>query len=345
MFGRQGPGADFEELIALHDRECGLRGVIAIHSSALGPAFGGIRRRPYADEESALADALALAEAMTFKCALAGLSAGGAKTVIWSDLDIALDREAIYSAIGRAIERLGGRYIAGPDLGTGDPELDIVREYTSFVNPSPNDAAASTAAGVAAGMRAVFKRLGVRPGPQVRVAIQGLGAVGLSLAKSLLEQGVAVIGADPDSAAVDRAREHGIEVIDPARILFEPCDVLSPCAHGGVFEASMVARMRCRAVCGSANNQLVDKEAAQAMMRAGIVHAPDVLVSAGAVIEGVLTVSKQDRQGVADEVRRAIDNLESVTDEVLAEAEKWSLPPDTVARRRGRSIIRRTKEG
>lgn len=347
LFSGQRSGADYEELVAIQDRELGLRGIVVIHSTTRGPAFGGIRRRPYPDEEAAVCDAMALAETMSFKCALAGLPAGGGKTVLWSDLDVPFDRDAVYGAVGRTIERLAGRYIAGPDLGTSDGELDVVRAQTRWVNPAPNDAGASTAAGVAAGMRAVFARLGLEPGPNVRVAIQGLGAVGLNLATRLLDLGVTVCGADPVPEIARHARTLGVEIVEPGEVLQTPCDVLSPCAFGGIVTAQVVPALRCRAICGSANNQLADGAAAAALDEAGIVHAPDVIVSAGAVIEGVLTVRGEpdpDEEATRDRVQQAIDALEIVTAEVLEEAARWNMPPDTAARRRAREILRGAKE-
>ena len=161
LFDRSGPGWDYEELVVLNDRALGLRAIVAIDSTKKGPAFGGVRRRAYASEAAALTDALALASSMSFKCALAGLPAGGAKTVILHREGLELHR--VYRSVGKAIERLGGRYVCGPDIGTSETELGWIREQTSHVNPVENDAGRSTAAGVLAALRAVWAHLDIEP--------------------------------------------------------------------------------------------------------------------------------------------------------------------------------------
>jgi glutamate dehydrogenase/leucine dehydrogenase len=320
------------ELIGLSDPAIGLRGVIAIHSTKLGPAFGGIRRRVYRDEAEGRADAWRLAEAMSCKCALAGLPAGGGKTVVLDDVD------AIYDAIGDAVEQLRGRYVCGPDIGTGAQELERVRARTRWVNPAGNDAGASTAAGVLAGLRAVWRFLGVEPS-RSRAAIQGLGAVGLALARSLRELGVAVIGADIDRDRIALAREMGVDIVEPDAVMLAEVDVLVPCAAGGVLTRDAVAQLKCRAICGSANNQLADDDAARALVDAGIVHAPDIVVSAGAVIEGVLTMARGTSPAVRAEVAKTIADLESVTRAILERARIDRAPPHDIARQLARERL------
>lgn len=317
-------------MIELRDPSIGLRGVIAIHSTKLGPAFGGIRRRVYRDEAEGRADASRLAEAMSCKCALAGLPAGGGKTVLFAGEGD--DVDAIYDAVGDAVEGLHGRYVCGPDIGTGARELDRVRARTRWVNPQGNDAGGSTAAGVLAGLRAVWRFLGVAPNGS-RAAIQGLGAVGLALARSLRELGVAVIGADVDPDRVALARSLGVEIVDPDAVMLADVDVLVPCAAGGVLTREAVVQLQCRAICGSANNQLADDDAARALLDADIVHAPDIVVSAGAVIEGVLTMARGTGADVRRDVARTIAGLEAVTWEVLERACAERRAPDAVARR------------
>jgi glutamate dehydrogenase/leucine dehydrogenase len=323
------PEAQYERLIAVRDTASGLRAIVAIHSTLRGPAFGGIRRRHYPSEAAAVDDALALSRAMSRKCALAGLAAGGAKTVVLVPApdEPAPDWPAAYRALGRAIDELGGRYVCGPDLGTGAAELAIVRAATRHVNPVGNDAGASTAAGVLAGLRTLFGALSISPGPGVRVAIQGLGSVGLPVARVLVEDGVEVVGAEPDSRAAATAREAGVRLVDPDLVLREPCDVLVPCAMGRVLDREVVATLSCRAICGSANDQLVDDQAAWALHRRGIVHAPDIVVSAGAVIEGVLTVCEGTRERVGPAIARIGDTLRRVLDRSRTE----DRPPTLVA--------------
>jgi len=327
LFDRSGPGWNYEELVVLNDRALGLRAIVAIDSTTRGPAFGGIRRLPYGSEEAALADALALASAMSFKTALAGLDAGGAKTVVMHR--DGLDLQQVYGRVGQAIERLGGRYVCGPDLGTGDTELGWVRARTTYVNPAENDAGASTARGVLAGLRAVWRFLELEPRGSTAV-VQGCGAVGLSLVRSLIGMGVNVTAADTSALAVRAAKDAGAQIVAPSRVLETPCDVLVPCAVGGVLSHEVVPRLQCAAVCGSANNQLRAPEVALALLGRGIVVAPDILVSAGAVIEGVLTVLGDARAG-GQSVGDAIDRIESTTLDVLRTAADLRQPPSVVA--------------
>lgn len=327
LFDRSGPGWNYESLHVLNDRTLGLRAIIAIDSTARGPAFGGIRRVFYASEEAALTDALALASAMTLKTALAGLDAGGAKTVIL-DHD-GLDLERVYTRVGEEVERLCGRYVCGPDLGTGDQALAWVRAATGYVNPEGNDAGVSTARGVMAGLRAVWAMLDLEPRGST-VAVQGCGSVGLALIRALSSMGVQVVAADTSAAAVRSAKDAGARIVAPSRILDTACDILVPCAVGGTISPDLVPRLRCRAICGSANNQLATPHVALALHGRGIVHAPDVLVSAGAVIEGVLTVRGRVGTGSA-EVAAGIDRIEATTLEVLQQAARLGQPPTAVA--------------
>jgi glutamate dehydrogenase/leucine dehydrogenase len=283
------PDADWQRMLAIQDRRIGLRAIVVLHSLARGPAFGGIRRVAYASEQAGLADAKRLAHAMTLKCALADLPAGGGKTVIFDTPE--LQREAAYEALGRAIERLGGDYVCGPDVGTGDADLQVLRRTTRWVNPAGNDAARSTAAGVLAGLRGLCRVVfGDEEIGRRRYVIQGLGAVGLAVAVALREAGASVSGWDVDAAARARAQAAGVVLLDEARVLSEPCDVFMPCALGGVLRRDVCERASWRAVCGAANNQLADARVAELLQQRGITWAPDFVVNAGAVIEGVETV-------------------------------------------------------
>jgi leucine dehydrogenase len=298
----------YEEIIGLNDLaslRAGLHGVIALHSTAAGPAFGGIRRRSYSNPQAATCDARELARAMTFKCALAGLPAGGAKAVLSVDDDVPREVvRAVYLRLGDEIERLAGRYVCGPDVGTGVAELQWVRERTRFVNPIENDAAQATATGVLHAFAALLGWLGITGAP--RVAIQGLGAVGLRIAKELIRRGARVVGADIGPSCCREAALLGVQIVAPEQIVDVACDVFMPCAIGGVLTEETVTRLRCRGICGSANNQLASSIAAERLMAARIGFVPDIIASAGAVIEGVITtrdtslVSKRTRVASPD---------------------------------------------
>ncbi len=331
LFHRTGPGHDYERLVVVHRPLLGLRSVIAMHSTRRGPAFGGIRRSTYDGESAALDDALELAAAMSHKCALAGLDAGGAKTVVMIPPDVEVDWERAYEALGHQIAALGGEYVCGPDVGTGPELLDAVRRTCSHVNPEGNDAGESTAAGVHAGLRAIWRTLGLTHEQPRSVAIQGLGAVGLALARTLRAEGVTVAGADLDPMARRRAAEAGVEIVEPGEVAAMPCDVFVPCAMGHGLDADTIDRLRCRAVCGSANNQLAQPSCAARLSARGIVHAPDIVVSAGAVIEGVLTVQDGRTEAVRQRVRETIGAIEATLGEVLEQASHADRTPTEVA--------------
>ena len=282
-------GADWERTMLVQDPRSGLRAILVIHSLARGPAVGGVRRYAYADEASALADARRLAEAMSLKCAAAGLDAGGAKTVILDHPG--LDRERAYEVLGRAIGGLGGDYLCGPDIGTGPTELAALRRGTRWVNPEANDASASTAAGVLAGLRGLAEvALGSAELGAHRYVIQGLGGVGMAIARTLREAGAWVGGFDLREQARAEAAAIGVEILAREAVFTTPCDVFMPCALGQVLTVETCAAGPWRAVCGSANNQFMDREAARVLHARGVPWAPDFIVNAGAVIEGVLTV-------------------------------------------------------
>jgi glutamate dehydrogenase/leucine dehydrogenase len=333
LFERHGPGAGYERLVVISRPHLGLRAIVAVHSSRRGPAFGGIRRRAYASEAEALDDALALAEAMSHKCALAGLRAGGAKTVVLRPTQgPEPDWDTAYAALGTELAALHGAYVCGPDIGTGDAELAAVRRTCTFVNPEGNDAGASTAAGVHAGLRAVWRVLDGSTAAPRTVAIQGLGAVGRALAAGLQREGAEVIGADIEPDACRAAAALGVRLVDPAAVLAQPCDVLVPCAGGHVLDAVAIDGLRCRAVCGSANNQLATPADAARLHARGILHAPDVVVSAGAVIEGVLTVQAGRDASVRLRVHETIAAIEGTLGSVLEEAARRDRPPTEIAR-------------
>ncbi len=293
------PGGDYQEMVVLQDPTTGLRAVIVLHRVIDGVAGGGIRRRAYDDQTQAMAEAMSLARSMSLKLALAEMPAGGAKAVILDHED--LDLPAVYRVLGEAIDRLDGRYLCGPDVGTGADELAHVREVTEHVNPAGNDPNASTALGVLAGIRGVLTVLNGDPSPDGhRFAVQGLGGVGLEVARGLIEAGGTVVGADLDEARCDQARKLGAEISAPDEILATRCTVLVPCALGGILTEASVDRLQAQAICGSANDQLASPAAGDRLHRQGILYAPDILVNPGAAIEGVMTT----REGATGTVRR-----------------------------------------
>ncbi len=322
-----------ERVLELRNDLVGLRAVLIVDSTRRGPAFGGIRRVAYPDLSAATADARKLAHAMTLKCALAGLPAGGAKTAVIGDGTA--DRAAIYTALGDAIEALGGTYVAGPDIGTGANELAIVRSRTRHCNPEANDASAATAAGVLAALRAVWPVLGRDPAGATAI-VQGLGGVGSIVARELVALGVIVRGCDPDAGARARAAALGVSIVDDAFGL--EADVLVPCAMGGILDPARASAVRVRAICGSANNQLVG-DAARVLFERGIVHVPDIVASAGAVIEGVRVVLGGDTPETRDVVRRDIAAIEHTAARLLTAAQRERTSAEALAMAWARAAV------
>jgi len=277
-----------EQVIAFQDGPSRLRGFLAIHSTRRGPALGGVRALRYAREQDALADALKLSRAMTLKCALAELPAGGGKAVLVDHPGLA--RRPAFEAFGRLVESLDGRFSTGPDVGIRAADLDAIGRATAHVarenDPRLGDVAQHTAMGVSHALRACLEWRGVPP-RGARVVIQGVGHVGRWLARILATVGCDLVVTDADPARARRvARAVGAKVVHPARALFATCDVLAPCALGGILDARTIPRLRTGIVCGAANNQLATPEDGERLARRGILYAPDFLANAGGVIRG-----------------------------------------------------------
>lgn len=335
----------FEEVIAIHDRHSGLEAFLAIHDTSRGPAFGGIRRWAYRNEREALMDCLRLSQAMSRKCALAGLQAGGAKVVLL-DRD-GLDLEAAYRHIGRVVERMAGRFYTGPDMGTGESELQWLAEETRYATrpdpEGPGMLAESTAEGVFRGAEAALVHLdGEAAWGKRRVVVQGLGAVGARLAERLLEHGVTVLGADIDE---DRAQkvssELEIELVDPSDAVDIPCDVYSPCGLGGAVHDVSIERLRCRVIAGGANNVLARRAHGDALHDRDILYAPDFVINSGALIRGSLFHMTGERESLENIGARVGRTLR----EVFEQSKTLEESPEKVAVRIADERIERFRSG
>ena len=280
-----------EQVEILRDRSSALTAIVAIDDTSRGPAFGGIRRHAYRDEIDALRDVLRLSRAMTLKCAMARVEGGGGKTVIFDHDDLVEDEA--YRVVGRHVQNLGGRYFCGPDIGTGERQLSWVAESTSYVtvpgDEGPGDLAAATARGVLAGLRAVAARLQRASLDMVELgglsySIQGIGEVGSKVARALIEAGARVFGVEVDQARAESAADLGVEIVEDVFDL--ECDVIVPCALGGIVHDLSVERARCRAIAGSANNVVASVEHAEQLHERGILLAPDFVINSGALILG-----------------------------------------------------------
>jgi leucine dehydrogenase len=280
-----------EQVVFCHEESCGLRAIIAVHDTTLGPALGGVRLWNYASEEEALVDCLRLARGMTYKAAVAGLNLGGGKAVIIADAK--KDKsEALFRAFGRFVESLGGRYITAEDVNTGVDDMEFVAAETKHVTGvstwrgGSGDPSPTTSYGVYIGIKAcVLFQLGRKDLSGLTVAIQGLGKVGFNLAGHLTKEKARVVACDIDKDRAARAAEElGVEIV-PQEQLFElPCEVFAPCALGGVINDQTVGKLRCKIVAGGANNQLAEERHGHELERRGILYAPDFAINSGGLI-------------------------------------------------------------
>ncbi len=317
----------FEEVIAINDPHSGLSAFLSIHDTTAGPAFGGIRRWVYRTEDEALRDVLRLSRAMTHKCVLTDLQAGGAKLVALDQPRV--DWAGAYRHIGDVVERLGGRFYTGPDVGTGADELGWAAERTRFVTSpdesGPGQLAEATAAGVFHGMAAALRHLdGEEDWPARTVVVQGLGAVGERLARMLVEVDARVVATEIVTERAERvSAELSVELVDPTDDVDVPCDVFAPCALGGILHDLTVPRLQCRVIAGGANNVLAKAEHGEALYRRGILYIPDFVINSGALIRGAIFHLESRREPV-----EAIgERIGRILAEVLVQAEEAGTPP------------------
>jgi glutamate dehydrogenase/leucine dehydrogenase len=337
----------FEEVAFFHDSATGLRAIVAIHSTALGPALGGTRFYPYASEEEALVDVCRLAQGMTYKHAVCGNDQGGGKAVIIGDP--AVDRsEALLRAYGRFVEGLSGRYITAEDVGTSQADMDLIRRETRHVTGvseslgGSGDPSPATAWGVLWAMKAVAERLWGGPSLAGRhVCIAGVGKVGAALADHLAEEGAKLTVADVNDAAVDSVVErHGAVPVAPDAAHAVSCDIFSPCALGGVLNAETIPDLGCYAVVGSANNQLAALADAERLRKRGVVYAPDFVANAGGVINIAEEPHGYDRTRAYARIRSIHDTLLAVFDRADTEGITTAEAADRLAEERIASVSR-----
>ncbi|MEV0897046.1 Glu/Leu/Phe/Val dehydrogenase [Actinoplanes sp. NPDC049802] len=283
-----------EQVVFCQDRETGLKAIIGIYSTALGPALGGTRFYPYENESAALADVLQLSRGMAYKNAMAGLDLGGGKAVIWGD-PAKLKSEALLRAYGRFVESLHGRYYTACDVGTYVQDMDVVARETRYAtgrsveHGGAGDSSVLTAWGVFQGMRAAAEHTWATPSLRGRtVGVSGLGKVGKYLAGHLLEDGATVVATDVSEAALAWARANHPEITlvpDTATLIASDIDVYAPCALGGALNDDTVQALRARVVSGGANNQLAHPGVSKLLEDRGILYTPDYVVNAGGVIQ------------------------------------------------------------
>ncbi|GEO25758.1 leucine dehydrogenase [Alicyclobacillus acidoterrestris] len=320
---------DYEQLVFCNDEASGLKAIIAIHDTTLGPALGGCRMWTYAREDDAILDALRLARGMTYKAAVSGLNLGGGKTVIMGNPKTDKS-EAMFRALGRFIQGLGGRYITAEDVGTDVHDMDLIHMETNYVtgisqaygssgNPSP-----VTAFGVFRGMQATAKAaFGTDDLAGRLVAIQGLGSVGMQLARHIKNAGGELIVADINEDSVRRAvDELGAKAVTVKDIFEVECDIFAPCALGAVINDETIDKLRCQAVAGSANNQLAEEKHGDALHRKGVAYAPDYVINAG----GLMNVADELEGYNADRAHAKVDNIYNIISNIFAMSAKDNIP-------------------
>ena len=324
-----------EQVAYLNDRASGLRAIVAIHSTALGPALGGTRFYPYASEDDALADVLRLSRGMTYKNALAGLDLGGGKAVIIGD-PAEVRTEALLRAYGRFVESLGGRYVTACDVGTVVADMDVIHRETAFVagrsevHGGSGDPSVLTALGVFTAMQAGADHVWGRASLRGRtVGVAGVGKVGRVLVDHLVAAGAHVVVTDVNELAVEavRARHPEVEkVAGTDELVRSAIDVYAPCALGGALDATTVEALAARLVCGSANNQLADDGEGgipERLLERGITYAPDYLVNSG----GVIQVADELEGYVPERAKHRVESLFGATLAVLRRAEEHGISP------------------
>jgi leucine dehydrogenase len=328
----------YERVVWAHDEVCGLQAIVAVHSTVLGPAVGGCRFYPYPDQATAMMDVLRLAEGMTFKSAAAGLDLGGGKAVIVGDPRTDKTPELL-TAFARVLDLLEGEYYTAEDVGTSTADMDVLRGLTPYAlgvsprNGGSGDPSPYTARGVVAAMRAGWEAsTGIRSLEGVRISIQGgAGKVGSSVARLTAAEGAIVLLSDIDADRVARvAAETGGTVIGPDQALRVDCNIVSPCAMGGVLNESSVPELRCRLVCGAANNQLESDDASALLTARHIDYVPDFIANAG----GIIAIAEERDGFDPDHAMALADGIGDTVRDIVEEARADDASALSVARRR-----------
>lgn len=334
-----------EQVLFGNDEATGLKAIIAVHSTVLGPAAGGCRMWPYASSAEAATDALRLSRGMSFKNAMAGLPFGGGKSVIIGDSRTRKSPE-LFEAFGRIIDSLGGRYITAEDVGTTTADMEAVARRTRYVtglhrrpgefggDPSPK-----TALGVYLGIKAAAKfRLGRGDLAGLTIAVQGVGGVGYHLCRLLAADGARLRVADVRPAAVERVcDELGAAPVSPETVLFEEVDVLAPCALGAVLNQETITRLRTKVIAGAANNQLAQDKDGLVLHVAGVLYAPDYVINAG----GIISAAREYLGGTSEaQVTTEIAAIPMRLTEIFERARRENRPSNAIADQLARERIR-----
>jgi len=331
---------DHEQVVFCSDKASGLKAIIAIHSTKLGPAVGGCRLWDYASDEEAVIDALRLSKGMTYKNAMAGLPMGGGKSVIIGDAKT-IKSEALFKAFGQALNNLNGRYISAEDVNINTSDIAIANTVTPFVtgtegksgNPSP-----FTALGTFLGIKAAVKyKLGRDDLSGLKVAVQGLGSVGYGLCELLHEAGAHLIVTDINQASLDKAEQAlGASIVSLDAIYDQDVDIYAPCALGATINDNTIERLKAKIIAGCANNQLASKQHDQLLLDRGVLYAPDYVINAG----GIINIAFENDYS-AEKATKKVEEIYDTLMDVFTKAEQQNKPTGFIADEMAREIIER----
>lgn len=321
-----------EKVLFVNNEKAGLKAIIAVHNTNLGPAIGGCRLFPYESEEDALFDVLRLSRGMSHKNAAAGLNFGGGKCVVIADPS--QKTEAMFEALGEAINALGGCYITAEDVNTDCDDADIIARKTKYVcglaavsgDPSP-----FTVLGVLQGIKATAKvALGADNLKGLRIAVQGMGKVGYDLCRELHKEGAKLYVANrSNKSAIDQAvAEFSATAVPTDQILSQECDILAPCALGAIVNPDTIPHFKCKAIAGAANNVILDPESGQALKDRGIFYAPDFIINAGGVINAAGEAAGNYNK---EEVLKNVNNIYNTIEHILTESKETGRPEGVIA--------------
>jgi leucine dehydrogenase len=326
---------NYEQIVFCHDSRLGLKAIIALHNTALGPATGGCRMWNYRSEEEALTDVLRLSKGMTYKNSISNLMLGGGKSIIIGDAS--QKTPALLKRFGEFVETLGGRYITAKDVGIDSNDLKTIKSKTSHILGIAGEASSSgdpspvTAWGVYNGMLACAeKAFGSKSLKGLHVALQGLGAVNYGLLKYLAQEGATVTACDINAASVEKAsKEFGVTAVGAESIYDVGCDIFSPGALGAILNPQTIPRLKCKVIAGAANNQLATEKDGEALLQRGILYAPDFAINAGGVINIAHEREGYDRDKAYAHVARIYDTIKNI----LEVSSNDHLPTNAVANR------------
>ncbi len=325
-----------EQLVVVSDAGSGLKAIIAIHDTTLGPACGGTRIWPYKSEQEAIWDALRLSRAMTYKSAAADLPLGGGKGVIIADSHNG-KTEALLRAYGRFVDTLGGRYLTTTDVGSTGRDMEYIKQETDYVVGLPTTAGGSgdtsimTGLGVYMGMKACAKEAwGSDSLTGKTVAMQGFGKVAVHTAHHLMKEDAKLVVTDVYDGALDRARDLGLAVVQPDDIYRVDCDIFAPCALGGVINPDTIPQLKCRVVAGGANNQLLSEGYGEKLHRLGILYGPDYILNSGGIINAEAEIGREYNP---DRAREKTERIYEIMERVIAISKREEIPTAKAADR------------